>query len=108
MMMMMMTTMMMMMIRSRMQKAVGDELTKTQYGFRPGKSTSHAIYVARRIQDYAESKGTRLSLVLLDWEKAFDKIQHDKSILALQRMGFSSQFCDVLEIATATRNQSSL
>ena len=86
----------MMMIRSRMQKAVEDELTKTQYGFRPGKSTSHAIYVARRIQDYAESKGTRLSLALLDWEKAFDKIQHDKSILALQRMGFSSQFCDVI------------
>ena len=30
------------------------------------------------------------------WEKAFDKIQHDKLILALQRMGFSSQFCDVI------------
>ena len=54
------------------------------------------IYVIRRIQDYAESKGTRLSLALLDWEKAFDKIQHDKLILALQRMGFSSQFCDVI------------
>ena len=86
----------MMMIRSRMQKAVEDKLAKTQYGFRPGKSTSHAIYVVRRIKDYTESKGTRLSLVLLDWEKAFDKIQHDKLILALQRMGFSSQFCDVI------------
>ena len=42
----------------------------------------------RRIQDYTESKGTRLSLALLDWEKAFDKIQHDKLILALQRDGF--------------------
>ena len=79
-----------------MQKAVEDKLAKTQYGFRPGKSTSHAIYVVRRIQDYAESKGTRLSLALLDREKAFDKTQHDKLILALQRMGFSSQFCDVI------------
>ena len=86
----------MMMIRSRMHKAVEGKLTKIQYGFRPGKSISHAIYVVRRIQDYAESKGTRLSLAVLDWEKAFDKIQHDKLILALQRMGFSSQLYDVM------------
>ena len=86
----------MMMIRYRMQQAIEDKLSKTQYGFRPGKSTSDALYVIRRIQDYAESKGARLSLALLDWEKAVDKIQHDKLILALKRMGLSSQFCDVI------------
>jgi len=87
----------MMMIRQRMQDAIDDKLSPTQYGFRPNKSTSHAIYVIRRIQDYAESKGTRLSLSLLDWEKAFDKIQHDKLILALKRMGFNAHFCDVIK-----------
>ena len=66
-----------------MHAAVSHETTKTQYGFRPGMSTSHAIYIIRRIQDFAESKSSKLSLALLDWEKAFDKIQHDKLILAL-------------------------
>ena len=80
------------MIRQRMQLAVEDRLTATQYGFRPSKSTSHAIYIVRRLQDYAEIKGTRLSLALLDWEKAFDKIQHDKLKHALQRMGFSDHY----------------
>ena len=85
------------MIRQRMQLAVEDKLSATQYGFRPSKSTSHAIYIVRRLQDYAEIKGTRLSLALLDWEKAFDKIQHDKLNHALQRMGFSDHYRRVIE-----------
>ena len=44
-------------------------LSKTQYGFRPNRSTSHAIYVLRRIQDYSEIKGANLSIAFLDWEK---------------------------------------
>ena len=56
----------MIMIRQRMQNAINDALSNTQYGFRPQRSTSHAIYLIRRLQDYAESKGARLSLALLD------------------------------------------
>ena len=87
----------MIMIRQRMQEAVEDKLSATQYGFRPHKSTSHAIYIIRRLQDYAEVKGTQLSLALLDWEKAFDKIQHDKLYQALKRMGFSEHYRKVIE-----------
>eukprot|EP00975_Prorocentrum_lima_P061546 12880533-Prorocentrum_lima.AAC.1 len=36
--------------------------------------------------DKGEQTGTRTLLVLLDWEKAFDKIKHHKLIEALQRM----------------------
>ena len=79
-----------------MQSAVSQHITKTQYGFRPNMSTSHAIYIIRRIQDYAESTGSKLSLSLLDWEKAFDKIQHDKLVIALQRLGFTSQYVEVI------------
>ena len=74
----------MIMIRQRMQVAIDNSLSDTQYGFRPQRSTSHAIYVIRRIQDFAEAKGTQLSLALLDWEKAFDKVQHDRFIFALK------------------------
>ena len=85
------------MIRQRMQHAIEDKLSATQYGFRPKRSTSHAIYIIRRLQDYAEVKGTQLSLALLDWEKAFDKIQHDKLYQALYRMGFSEHYRKVIE-----------
>ena len=86
----------MVMIRARMQDATEQVLSRTQYGFRPHRSTSHAIYILRRIQDYSEIKGTHLSIALLDWEKAFDKIQHDKLILALRRLGFSRRYTEVI------------
>ena len=71
-------------------------------GFRPKRST---VYISRylhnssirRLQDYAEVKGTQLSLALLNWEKAFDKIQHDKLYEAMQRMGFSEHDRKVIE-----------
>ena len=77
-------------------EATEDLVSQTQYGFMPNRSTSHAIYILRRIQDYAEIKGAQLSIAFLDWEKAFDKIQHDKLIIALQRLGFSDQYTDVI------------
>ena len=87
----------MVMIRQRMQKVIEDSICCTQYDFRPQRSTSNALYIIRRIQYFAEIKGTKLSMAMLDWEKAFDKIQHDLLFLALKRMGFSKHYCDVIQ-----------
>ena len=77
-------------------EATEDLVSQTQYGFMPNHSTSHAIYILRRSQDYTEIKGAQLSIAFLDWEKAFNKIQHGKLIIALQRLGFSDQYTDVI------------
>ena len=58
---------------------------QTQYGFRKGKSTSQAVFVARRLQDMAEKSTCSGTLILLDWEKAFDKIFQHK-LIELGRM----------------------
>ena len=72
----------MILIRGRIQREVEDLVSKAQYGFRPSKSTAHAIYIIRRIQDYAEKTGGALYMTLLDWEKAFDKVnQHPQNFL---------------------------
>ena len=71
------------MLRQRMQRAVESNLCKTQYGFRPQKSTSHAIYIIRRIQDYAEMKGAKLSMAMLDWEKHLTKYSATSSFWRL-------------------------
>ena len=63
-----------------------NEIPNTQFGFRKDHSTEHAIHCARRIQDYVERAGSQLLLVLLDGEKAFDKVTHlalDKSLRGL-------------------------
>ena len=83
-------------VRNRIQIILDNTLCETQYGFRPSRSTSHAIYLTRRLQDIAEQKGTNLVITLLDWEKAFDKIQHDRLYIALSRLGLSSHFINVI------------
>ena len=40
----------MVLVRCRMQDAIGRSLCKAQYGFRPSRSTSHALYIIRRMQ----------------------------------------------------------
>ena len=77
----------MMLIRTRLQREVEDIVLKAQHGFRPAKSTAHAIYLIRRIQDYAETTRGSLYMTLLDWEKAFDKVDHDALGMALERLG---------------------
>ena len=59
------------MIRNRMQDILEGHLCDTQYGFRPSRSTSHAIYLTRRLQlqDISEQKGTNMIITFLDWEK---------------------------------------
>ena len=80
-----------------MQEAMEQIFSKTQYGFTPHRSTSPAIHILQRIQDYSEIQGAHLSIALLDWEKAYEKIQHDKLILALHSLGFSRRYTNVID-----------
>ena len=48
----------MILIRARIQAEVEKEVSATQYGFRPAKSTAHVIFIIRRIQDFAEKTET--------------------------------------------------
>ncbi len=84
------------MIRERIQEGIEKQVCKTQYGFRPKRSTSHAIYLIRRIQDYGEIKGAPLCMALLDWEKAFDKIIHDRMFDALRRLNIDEHIITVI------------
>eukprot|EP00973_Karenia_brevis_P028686 3955723-Karenia_brevis.AAC.1 len=40
----------------------------------------------RRIADRGESTNEELNIVLLDWEKAFDRVHHVKLVEAMKRM----------------------
>ena len=65
-------------IRKRLHTVLEDVLTKTQFGFRPCRSTSHALsFFTRRMQDIAEQQGSNLIITFLDWENAFDKVQRE-------------------------------
>ncbi len=74
-------------VKERIDAGIDTWITKTQYGFRHDRSTSQAIFLARRLLDPSEVDNSNLTLILLDWEKAFDKIDHERLIEALSRAG---------------------
>ena len=65
------------------------ENTKTQFGFRKHRGTADALFLVRHIIASGEMSKTKTFLLLLDWEKAFDKIFHDKLYESLEYMGVS-------------------
>ena len=74
-------------LKMRLAEGLDQWLQKTQYGFRQGKGTSNAIHLIRRIAEYGEKTNNDLIMLLLDWEKAFDKVDREGLHIALERMG---------------------
>ena len=95
-------------VKERIDAGLDAYITKTQYGFRKSKSTAHAIFVARRIMDICEQEGSNLSIVLLDWEKAFDKIDHERLIEALERLNLPKNILKMVEKITHAHNLESV
>ena len=72
-------------IQKRLAAAIDHHLQPTQYGFRSQRSGIQAIHTIRRHMDKAERTGKPLGIILLDWEKAFDKISHSSLLHTLKR-----------------------
>jgi hypothetical protein len=66
-------------------------------GFRQRRGTQDAVHIVRRLLEQGESTDAKLSLVLLDWEKAFDKITRPGLFSALRRMRAPAKLCSVIE-----------
>ena len=73
-------------------------LRRTQFGFRANHSTSQAIYIAKRLIDRTlDSKNGELSVLLLDWSKAFDKVRPEPMLVALRRFGIPEEFIQMID-----------
>lgn len=70
-------------MKNRILRGLDNWVTSTQYGFRP---KAHAIFLARSLQDMAEREGGHLSLISLDWEKAFNNIYQDEILQVMERL----------------------
>ena len=73
-------------IKLRLADVIDLWISNTQFGFRPKKSTAQAIFIARRLVDMTERQGNNITLVCLDWQKAFDKVDQQRLVEVLQRL----------------------
>ena len=84
-------------VKERLDIGLDTWISSTQYGFRKKRSTTQAIYIARRLQDLAEKSNTKSTLVLLDWEKAFDKISQVKMVETLYRLKVPTNLLNLIK-----------
>ena len=81
-----------------------DGLWASQFGFRPGRSTEDAIFVSRRRIELARAqRNGKISLLALDWRKAFDSINPTSLVDALRRFGLPQQLLDMISSLLAAR-----
>ena len=77
----------------------------TQYGFRSGRSTREPTMLLQAlISEAVASRGGSLSVVLLDWEKAFDKLSPAGLIKALKLFGIPTDMVATIQGIYLERN----
>ena len=86
-----------MMKRRLLDAGVDDQLLPSQFGFRANRSTEDAIFIVRRRIELASArKNGRLSLLALDWKRAFDSVNITSLGDALRRFGIPQAFINLV------------
>ena len=65
-------------IKRRITPGIERQLGENQMGFRKGKGTRDAIFQLRIIGERYRQVGKKLYLCFVDYQKAFDRVRHDK------------------------------
>jgi len=84
-------------LKSRLARTLDKHLQETQFGFRRKKGTADALHCIRRAIEFGEKTNNPAYFVLLDWEKAFDKVTHEALFNALDRMGTPDKFQNLIK-----------
>ena len=88
---------MVLVLKNRIEVALEDRLMSTQFGFRKDKSTTQAMDVARRVQEFAERAGLPGTMIFLVREEAFDKVNHKQLIRVLESYQLPSKIVSIIK-----------
>ena len=77
------------MVIKRIKTAIEPEVAEQQFGFQQGKGTRESIFALRTICERAIEVQRDIYICFIDYEKAFDKVMHEKliDILKAQNIG---------------------
>lgn len=71
-------------------------ISKNQYGFQKGKSTNQLIGDFANLINSSLNKSHHVLVLFLDFSKAFDTLNHNKLVDALERVGIRGKLADWL------------
>lgn len=86
-------------LATRLNKVLMDYTSPWQCGFTYGRSTYDAILTIQHVIRRAVKDQLPLAILLLDWEKAYDRISHKYLAMILNHLcGESSKFTDYIKM----------
>jgi len=85
-------------IRRRLKPHIESNLSDTQAGFRPGRSTVEQIFVWRQLAErYMEAQNGELVNVFIDFKKAFDRVWHTGMFKVMQHYNIPRKLTALIE-----------
>jgi len=78
-------------IQRRIRKKLEDEIAEEQFGVRSGSSTRDGIFTLQTICERAIEMQREIYLCFIYYEKAFDKVQHEKMIKLLDNQNIGKE-----------------
>ena len=85
------------MLQKRSASEHDNHLRETQYGFRANRSTQDPLFIIRKAQDLSIKTGSPLHFLFLDWKMAFDKVDLESMLIALERLGVHRHYLEVMK-----------
>ena len=90
-------------VHQRIYRKCEELLSDTQFGFRGGFGTRDALFAVKVLVQRCRDVNKDVYLLFIDYEKAFDRVQHDKLLEILKRTGLDDR--DIRIVANLYWNQ---
>ena len=83
-------------VQAKVSSKTDGTLDENQYGPSTGKSAAQPVLTLRGTQEIQEEAALECHLLLLDWEKAFDKVLQDRMTKAIKRLGVPDKMINMM------------
>ena len=91
------TKLLLQIIMNRLKGILENDISEEQFGFMKEKGTRDAIFNFRVLCERAIDVQRKVYVIFLDYEKAFDRVNHNKLMECLRRCGVDGKECNIIQ-----------
>jgi len=84
-------------IQNRIKRVLDKNQPREQAGFREGYSTTDHLQALNQLIEKANEYQLKLCIGYIDYEKAFDSVEHDNLFAALRKVGVNEGYVKIIE-----------